>query len=469
MNATNGTTPPTIKPVYILPRLRLWSGKYGQKEVRLGKAEFWPDEDATWANVIGKPRPPWMDIFRDFPPADGYAPEVARGTLLVSTDDAWLREHATKIVPLLFVLSLDAGQWETPAEAFYYIQYEAKDTPTDLVSLMTKYGPLMEDASSLQLLPPLGLRCQRSVQVRLDEPFKVALVHRFDQNPDDRLVVACRHLFRTQFSDPFIAPFDQDEAAFCSCLEAVFDIEASQREIGKELGRRVAAVYPELDGIAEWVEGLYIRRCDFDHGDSGANRQNMPQHMVRAYEKFEKRKGRWTVLRSLCLDLIRREVERTTSPPSPLRLYNKEADLVRSYFKSNGLWSSLKKQFSVPNAGRAIHELTGEAQSKYCEAVVEFLQEHRWYCMTKMPDPNRVANVLKSVVVTLLNCPEAAQAEKDEALAVSRAAEGQDAETVRGWVARHEQWGEYGRFERPMVEQLKAVILQVARYFNDAD
>jgi hypothetical protein len=364
----------------------------------------------------------------------------------------------------LFILSLDGGRWDTPAEVFHFHQYEAKDTPKELVSLMTKYGPMLEDASSLQLLPPVGLRCQRSVAVRLDDPFKIELVRRFDQNPDDRIVVACRHLFRTQFSDPFIAPFDQDEAAFCSCLEAVFDIGASQREIGKELGKRVAAIYPDLAGLAEWVEGLYIRRCDFDHGDSGASRQKMPPHMVRAYENFEKRKGRWTVLRGLCLDLIRREVERTVTPTPPPRIYNNEEDLVRSYFNANGLWTGLKKHFSIPNAGTAIHGLTGTAKANFDEAVRGFLQEHRWYCMTELPEARRVANVLKSAVVTLLNCPGAEQDEKDEALTLSREAEAANAEFVRHWVARHEEWREYGP---SMKKHLKAVILQIARYYHE--
>ena len=69
------TTPPAIKPVYVLPRLRLSTGVYGRKEVRVGKAEFWPDEEATWADVVGKPRPPWLDIFRDFPAAEGEEPD----------------------------------------------------------------------------------------------------------------------------------------------------------------------------------------------------------------------------------------------------------------------------------------------------------------------------------------------------------------------------------------------------------
>src|SRR5262249_53528130 len=83
-------------------------------------------------------------------------------------------------------------------------------------------------------------------------------------------------------------------------------------------------------------------------------------------------------------------------------------------------WTDLKRQFSIPNAGKAIHESTGEALTKFRETVAAFLQEHRWYCMAELPEPKRVVNVLKSVVVTLLNAPDAKQAEKDEALTVSR-------------------------------------------------
>ena len=65
-------------------------------------------------------------------------------------------------------------------------------------------------------------------------------------------------------------------------------------------------------------------------------------------------------------------MERTLTSAPPLRLYNKEADLVRSYFKANGLWTDLKRQFSIPNAGKAIHESTGEALTKFRETVAAF-------------------------------------------------------------------------------------------------
>jgi hypothetical protein len=42
-------------------------------------------------------------------------------------------------------------------------------------------------------------------------------------------------------------------------------------------------------------------------------------------------------------------------------------------------------------------------------------------------------------------------------------------EACRDWVARHESWQDWGRFERPMVEHLKAILIKVARYFDEKD
>lgn len=150
----------TTRLVYVLPRLKLAGVKYGQKGVGIGRAEFWPDEDSTWTNVIRKPRPAWLDIFREFPPASGRGREahVARGTLLVADDDEWLRDNAAKVIPILYYAGQSEDHWQTPAEAFQYSQFKAADTPAALVSLMTKYGPLLEDERSLRVHPPLGLR-----------------------------------------------------------------------------------------------------------------------------------------------------------------------------------------------------------------------------------------------------------------------------------------------------------------------
>jgi hypothetical protein len=452
--------------VYVLPRLKLSTGKYGQKEIRIGRAEFWPDEEATWANAVGKPRPTWLDVFREFPALRGdQHPQIARGTIAVADDDEWLRENAPKAVPVLYYLGLSEVRWQAPVEAFQYYEFRATDTPARMVSFSTKYGPLLEDERSLQAFPPLALRCNVQFRARTEERLNVELIRRFSANPNDRIVVACRHLFRTQFADPFLAPFDQDEAAYCACLEAVLGIAATQREIGKELAKRLEAIYGALPGFREWVEGLYASRCDFVHGDSGAVVSPGSPHKQNAYESFQARRGKWTVLRSLCRDVIRHQLEQAAGISNPVRFQNEDEGLIEGYFCSDELWSNFKKHVEGEGAATTILSLSGDALTSFCKAASNLLQIHQWHCMKSLPSAKRVASVLRSVQVTILNCPGLSQEDKNDALGVSRSAAEGDTEAVKNWIAYHEEWQEYGRGE-PMASYLKAILLHVARFFE---
>lgn len=102
------------KLVYVLPRIRIVSGDAQKKAVTVGKAQFWPDEDETWKNTVRKARPRWLDVFRDFPsgcstqqqPQAETEPRVARGTLLISDDDNWLKRYVENLIPISYVLGL---------------------------------------------------------------------------------------------------------------------------------------------------------------------------------------------------------------------------------------------------------------------------------------------------------------------------------------------------------------------------
>lgn len=300
----------------------------------------------------------------------------------------------------------------------------------------------------------------------MDEPVNAELIRRFSVDPNDRIAVACRHLFRTQFTDPFLAPFDQDEAAYCACLEAALGIDATQRDIGKELGRRLDTIYPGLPGFREWVEGLYASRCDFVHGDSPANPSPGNPQKQKACESFRQRRGKWTVLRSLCKDVIRREIEQAAGIGNPIRFPNEDESLIDSYFNSDSLWSAFKKHVEGEHAATTILNLTGEALEAFCGAASNLLQRHRWDCMRLAPTTKRVASALRSIQVAILNCPKIEQADKHDALAVSRAAGNGEAEAVKDWIAHHEGWREYGRGE-PMASYLKALLLHIARYYEE--
>ena len=148
------------RSVYLLPYLRLSSGKYEVKEFRLGPAEFWPDEDDVWRDVVKAARPPWLDIYRAFPPAEGEEAPPARGSILITEADDWFREpgHVDNAIAVLYVLGQPEDQWQTPAEAFFHSEFKTQAQYYDLVSIPTKTHIHLETAESLQLLPSLELR-----------------------------------------------------------------------------------------------------------------------------------------------------------------------------------------------------------------------------------------------------------------------------------------------------------------------
>ena len=145
--------------VYTFPRVKVSSTWYGEKCVTVGRAHFWPDSRDTWNGILKLPRPPWLDIFREFPFRTKSAEsQPAEGTLLIADDNSWLQQHVSRIVAILFVAGVEENRWEVPAEAFQYHGFEANANPADLVVLNTKTSRVMEDILSLRLLPPLELR-----------------------------------------------------------------------------------------------------------------------------------------------------------------------------------------------------------------------------------------------------------------------------------------------------------------------
>ncbi|WP_417384198.1 hypothetical protein [Gimesia sp.] len=458
----------TKRLVYVLPRLNLTSSSASDTEIRIGEASFIPDEKTNWASIVEKPRPNWLDIFCDFGPLTRDEPPLpVRGTLLVANDDDWLEKHAITALAVLFTVAQKRDRWNTPAEAFHAYPFWASDTPAELVSIMTKHVPLIEDERSLSLPPPVTLRGinNRQVSIDLSENFNSLLVARFRSNPNDRIAVACRHLFRTQFSDLFLAPIEQDLSAFCACLEAALGIESIQRDIGKELGRRVNRIYGELPGLSTWIEGLYLFRCNFVHGDvQNADDEGNPTKQ-QAYNDFVNRTGKWTILRSLCYDVIRHEVENTDGASPPLRLLDRERSLILSYFQSDDLWKQLRRYFKQQSAAEVIVDMKGEEASEFFKSCIAFLQRHKWECMKELPSLSQFKSFLRSVAVTLMKCEDVDQEDKDDALEVSRLAGDEQDEFVRIWGAHHECWSNYP-IDAHLASYLKAILLHGTRFYS---
>jgi hypothetical protein len=474
------------KLVYVMPWLRLSTGQHGVHRVPIGPAVFTPDDDQTWAEVVGRPRPHGLDIFRSFPDdEEQQEPDVARGTLLVSDDEPWLEEHIHLLVSLVYALGQPDDDWQTPAERFRYFGYRVSDTPSDTLSLVTKKGELWEDRRSLRLFPPLELRgVHKPYMADVHDPRNKALIQRFVANPDDRLVVAARHLFRTQFADPFGSPWDQDYASYCACLEAALDLgmeppptlpvpvapsgwraslrasvlpfleriglwqrrdrgpQPGRTDIGKELGRRLAQKYHDLKDMPEWIEGLYACRVVFVHGLAGDTTLQERQKQLR--DAFLARRGNHDILRNFCRDIIREQLQVAESETERLfrQLVNSKGipHRLECFFNSDHLWQVIRGHLGVDKAADKVRAFDRQQSSDFFRACVRYVSDHRWAYTQARPTDEQVFRVLISLVLLIAKSGKATEAEMRAVRALGDATDSKDKQTIAAWARQQRSW-----------------------------
>jgi hypothetical protein len=466
--------------VYVLPRVRIRSAKQEHKMLAVGRAQVWPDEDETWQNAVRKPRPQWLDIFRENPPYIGTTePPIARGSLVISDDDNWLNTNMHNLVPILYVLGQPWDNWKTPAEAFQYGGFRATDNVQDHITFASKYTLHIEHESSLKLFPPLELRSgPRDFLIDIaDESFEVflrnlgvsagtkvvnaELARRFGANPRDRIVVACYHLFRSQFANEFTSPFPQDYAAYCASLEAAFNIDGTQRDVGANIMRRLVSMYPDLAGLETWMKGLYAERSFFVHGAS--------HKAAKKYEKsvaeFQKRANNHDFLRRLCLDVTHEVLRESLGRPNSEEVRVQEEGYVylHKIFCSDDYWTAISRHFKQKRCVDMILAYSEEEEQNLLNACRNFVRYHDWRFMVGRPATHSVWKVLAAVAYTVCKASSSSEEDRKYAAEVGVAAKREDDVAVRDWLRKHYRWIRADEGDE-FVNRIKQVVAQVASF-----
>lgn len=454
------------KLIYVLPRIRLSGTAFGQNSFAVSKANFFPDEQNTWEDVLKLPRPEWLDIYREFPGVDGDAElQPAHGTLVFSDDEDWLKLHIGRLLAIVYVMG--ERKWQTPTDAFRYSSFLASEQPHDMVELFTKSGGKIEDLRSLQLLPPLELRgANVNFRVALTDDRNAELIRRFDQNPYDRLGAACYQLFRSQFDDPFFAPPQQDAAAFCACLEAAFDI--SGPDYAKTLTDELQALYGEHRDFARWIKGLYSERSVFNHGVAIDPDHGSSDDREVAQAEYRERNLSWDLLRNLCLDVIREQLQDSIDAESRKlgQLMNPVRDMLRQFFCSEEIWTRMSKPLTDTESTQTILSLTGPAHDDFISLCCEFLNGHRWEAMKGKADRKKVSQALMTVAAIF---GEHGKRKKDNedvesAHELFEAAKADDEDRVRKWARSHTPWKTLPA--QQLDDAAKAVACHIAQFFG---
>lgn len=483
------------KLVYVLPRVRIVTGDAKRKVVNVGKAQFWPDEDETWNHTLRKVRPRWLDVFRDFPIVYSLQqeqvaesePSVARGTLLISDDDDWLKRYVENLIPIAYVLGLLQNHRLSipPAEAFQYGGFLATDRQEEQVTLVTKFGDKIETTSSLKLFPPLELRgVQREYLIEIgDEAYLEAmrdvmqvfhcppsakllnreLVRRFDEIPDDRIVMACYHLFRSQFGNDFASPLRQDYSAYCASLEAALDVDGTQRGIGVEIANRLVNIYPDLpeQELRLWFKGLYVERSVFVHG--AATRTNDEDEQAKL--AFHRCKHNSEMLRWLCVDAIHDSLRMSLGHRASklARLEGEPYSWLCKIFDSDRKWIDLAHHFTQSQSVERVLGYSGAEIDHFVQDCRSFVDRHDWRCMAteKMPNTEQVFKVLAAVAYTICKSDVASSDDKTAASKIVDVAEKKDRCLLRQCVWKRPYAGD------ELVPLLKSVAFHTAAFFTD--
>ena len=467
--STSGNNPASMsKLVYVLPRIRITGTAFGQERFTIAKANFLPDEPKSWSEVLQLPRPDWLDIYRQFPYLHSdEPPQPARGTLIVSDDEDWLRKHIARLIAVTYFLGLEESRWQVPADAFQYSSFKATATSHDLVTLYTKSGGKTEDLRSLQLLPPLELRAvPSSFRVNLRDEKHAELIRRFDSNPYDRLAAACYHLFRSQFDNPVVAPSEQDFAAYCACLEAALDV--SGPDYSKELSDKLMGIYGKHTAMERWIKGLYSERSVFNHGISTEPTLDSPDDRVRALAEFRQRSLNWDVLRKLCLDVILEQLQDSLDAMKRelARMWSPVRTMLRKLFFSEDIWGDILKVFTQAKSVEKIRALAGKEHDDFIELCCAYLNGHSWQAMKGKAEPKKVFESLKAMAAVFGECAKDKNdtAGQSSASQLFEAAKNGDADAVDLWARKHAGWDkEYSASN--LEEAARAVAVHTTMFF----
>jgi len=437
------------------------------KRIRIALAELWTDEDDNWRNELGCDRPTWLSCFRGFPQhGESELGEPLRGTLIVSTDEHWLRLHAFRLIGVLYLLG-DQGSYGEPAERFKYVEIRIPGGDHDLVKMWTKKGPLTEDADSLAVSPPVELR-GRCTPYRLDvtRAEHDTIIDLLETSPHHRLVTACWHYFMAQFGDVFHSPWLQDYARYCSCLEAALDISPFGGNLHKSVANRLEETYCKDLKLQEWAWGLYSVRSAYNHGSESATVPETMKHLVAAQEAFLDRQANSTVVRSVAKDVLLRALAThrgvTPNPWSP----DRADSILRACLHSDDCWQSAKKLTQAKGSVQSAAVATGNALEQLEQLLHEFTACFDWQFVVAPPDTKDVWEAIGVLSLAATKVSNGNAKVVDEAEELVAFAGNRRIDEIKDWLnCSRPMKAEYAG-GTSLEELLLSLAVEVARFFT---
>lgn len=434
------------KPLYWMPYFRFSTNQYRVDSFNVGQARILPDTEETWENEVQHPRPPWCKVYKNWPHTDEQeiGPSL-EGTIIISDDFGWLTNNIHFVAAILYFMARQTSGHQLVAERFRYFKMEGRSEYSDMVTYWTKKGPLIQDATRLSLLPPVELRDPlNSIQLRPTDAMNAHLVDIFSSNSNHRLVAGCYYYFRAQFSDPYVAPFDQDYATYCACLEAIFNLDSMTGNIRNAMANAIEEYYGKDSDLREWIQGLYVSRSVHVHGISIED--NATGRNVELYDSFHGQPVKYSLLESICWDLLCWKIEESRLKPDLFVDLYESPKLIDIVFRSSEIWQKLKSLLTQDKAADTIEtRIDSDVDGFLDEFEPLFLalpDRFDWQCVENSDaQTEHVKESIKTVCMVIGYLTNNAGSDYEAINLLGTAAiDNDDEEAIGKWACEHQGW-----------------------------
>jgi hypothetical protein len=442
------TQPPPAAFLGWMPYFSVAYPTNSPQEVDFAKARLLPDTDDSWVSVTGSCRPKHLEIHRDFPDirpgglTDGGS---IRGTLITSADTQWLSDHLDSVTAAVSMLATTPQQ-PLPSECFTTyplgLRRRTENTDDDLTSYTTKHSRLVESSQSVYLTPPLAVRgLLRPRRLQTEEPWAKALASLLSNTPHDRLIVAARQYLRTQFSDFFTSPLEEDYALHCSAIEAALDI--LRRDTSAEgFANAVGAEYSTSPKTGQFFLGLYVARSRYIHGVSSGTATGLTDKERDGLALFERTARRSHLLRLVTREIIERALARQQRDGSLRRLTPAEVAL-RQCLESDDVWQRAKALLLAKGAAATLISLNDNDFAAVTRLASDMHGYLQWQDLSTAPETPVLLKCLKTCAIVIGSLTRSSGKDYVESNLLGTLADSGDAQGIEAWIHRdpwHDNW-----------------------------
>ncbi|MBN8597729.1 MAG: hypothetical protein J0L78_08655 [Planctomycetes bacterium] len=419
----------------------------------------------AWTEVLGRKRPGHLDLFREFPSINSKElGDSVRGTLIHSEDATWLTQFMDDAVATVYFLGdKPSGR---PAECFTYLRINLREDggAEDFAQFNTKHGMLIETGTSIAVSPPLVTR-GHSTDYRIDttRTASATLLGLLDKNPLNRLVVAVRQYFRTQFSDLFSSTPAEDFATYCSCLEAAFDIDG-RYEAGDKFVGALCGMFGKEERQEEFFRGLYSARSVYVHGVSDESIVGATNMEAVAYRSFVTRPWKLTLLRQLTRAVLLRQLG---EPPNAFGFLTPDSpDIILSkVLQSSAIWEKIRPLLTEKGAADALTNMDEEAFHKVEELAVGFKEEFAWECVLDAVEVGAMYRSICTCAIMIGRLTGSAGTIYAASHELGSAAHNRDGKSIREWCSKHSDWEDVIVLPRDRLRAMQAFMWALANFF----